>query len=143
MPVSTDSFAPPWLQKLSAFFANHAWLSLFTMLLLLGLAGGLAKYTARFVPPSGAAFSAATGARSLGGATAGAACGQVLVLLEGGATVKQVSQLLQSVDAVVVYGPNENGAFELRVPAVDARRIAQALETSPAVRLASVQSDCL
>lgn len=113
------------------------------MLLLLGLAGGLGKYTARLAPHSVTASSATTGTRSMGGVTTGAACGQVLVLLEGAATVKQVSQLLQSVDAVVVYGPNENGAFELRVPAVDARRIAQALETSPAVRLASVQPDCL
>ena len=65
------------------------------------------------------------------------------MLLEGEATVKQVSQLLQSVDAGVVYGPNENGAVELRVATVDARRIAQALQASSVVRLASVQSDCL
>ncbi len=138
MPASTAPSAPQGLHKLSAFFASHAWLSLFTVLLLLGLVGGLAKYTARLAPAS---TSAAPGTRSLGAPAT--SCGQVLVLWEGAATLKQAAQLLQSVDAVVVYGPNENGAFELRVPRNDARRIAQALETSPAVRMASVQSGCL
>jgi hypothetical protein len=140
MPDPTDKPAPLSLHALSAFFASHAWLSLFTMLMLLGLAGGLGKYTARLAPA--ASTSATAGTRSLGGA-ATPTCGQVLVLWDGAATLKQATQVLQSVDAVVVYGPNENGAFELRVPRDEARRIAQALETSPAVRMASVQPACL
>ena len=128
-----------WLGHLSAFFSNNAWLSLFTLLLLLGLVGGLWHFTDQLQPP---ATGKALLSRNLGAVPSTASCGQVLAIFRPEATLRQISGLLQSVDAVLVYGPDENGAFELRVPPRLARATAQALEKSPITHVASARPEC-
>ena len=137
--TSTPPASLGWLGHLGAFFSNNAWLSLFTLLLLLGLVGGLWHFTDRLQPP---ATGKAPLSRSLGAVPSTAPCGQVLAIFRPEATLRQISGLLQSVDAVLVYGPDENGAFELKVPARLARATAQALEKSPITHVASARQEC-
>lgn len=148
LPPSAQSkvSANPVLVWLSAVFSDRAWLTLFTLLVLMGLVGGLFKLTngmalnKRANAPSTAAGPVET--RSFGSASQNASCGQVLVFFSGSATLQQVSSLLRSVDAVLSYGPNENGAFELRTSAALAADVARALELSPLVTLATAQPRC-
>ena len=146
LPASPPAIPGSALKQLGAFFSDNAWLSLFTLLLLLGLVGGLYHYSAKLVTSSLALVTSSGGTtetRSIGSSAHMGQCGQVLAIFRREATLQQLTGLMQGVDAVVVYGPNENSAFELRVNAERARAVAQALETSPLVSVASVQAECL
>ena len=136
------------LSWLSAIFSSRAWLSLFTLLILAGLLGGLIKLTAdqsSKVKTSGSGLTQSgepAKTRSFGSAIQNASCGQILVTFNSTATLQQVASMLRTLDAVISYGPNENGAFELRVSPGLAADVARALETSPIVTLATPQPQC-
>jgi hypothetical protein len=132
---------------IGAFFSRHAWLSLFTLLVLMGLVGGLFKLGGSMPKGSAAAPTPVQAGqpsqtRSFGAATQNTSCGQVLASFSASATVQQITGLLRSLDTVISYGPNENGAFELRTSPALAAQVALALETSPLVTLATAQPQC-
>ena len=151
-PVAEDTSLAPHalsthphaLDSLGAFFSDNAWLSLFTLLLLFGLTGGLFRYVASmhpvgFVVASGDASTLTRGVQMAGPTHR---CGPVLAIFKRDITVRQVSDVLQTLDAVIIYGPDENGAFELQVSARRAREVAEALEKSSLVSAASARPEC-
>ncbi len=136
------------LSWLSAIFSSRSWLSLFTLLVFAGLFSGLIKLTVNQTAndkesrpaPSQTGQPAVT--RSFGSAIQNASCGQILATFSSTATLQQIARLLSNLNTVISYGPNENGAFELRTSTALAVDVARALETSPIVTLAAVQPQC-
>ncbi|MDB5894778.1 MAG: hypothetical protein JWQ88_2309 [Rhodoferax sp.] len=129
--------------RIRRFFSDEAWLSLFTLLVLLGLVVGLQQFAKKVATPT----LAPPGERKGRGIDAGAsaapdACGQIVVQLAEAGTLRQLVALLRQFDATVIYGPDENGAFALRASdvggAVDAaaagrRRDARAVAIATAM----------
>ncbi len=119
-----------------------------TLLIFLGLVVALApagwRYASLQVKSGNAANATSNDARSLGTGNAPARCNQIMVIFAGTATVARVSALLEQLDTTIAFGPNENGAFELSMPATSAAGVAEALNrASDAVVSASLQRRCL
>ncbi len=125
---------PTWLRTLlhraGLFFSQSAWLSLFTLLMLMGLVFGLAGYVAKVKTPRAPASGPASAPRGLDGAVDARTCGEVLVIFAQASTLAQTSGLLRSLDAVLVYGPDENDSWTLRVRPESAAAVVTALRQS-------------
>jgi hypothetical protein len=138
----------PQMGRVTTFFASQATLCLFTLLTFLGLAVALApvgwRYASLQLKSNNESNATANDARSLGTNTAPARCNQIVVIFNATATVARVSALLEQLDTTIAFGPNENGAFELAMPATSAAGVAEALNrASDAVVSASLQRRCL
>lgn len=143
---TTEPNLPPShsrLDRLSRLFASQSVLSLVTLLVLLGLAIGLVPVAWTYAHLS---LSAPTLTGTKGYSSDGMAipqCSRVTAAFNSSATFGQISALLQSVDASIAYGPNENGAFEIAVQPGEAPVIAPALlRAAPLVLVASVGKNC-
>ena len=152
--VSTESssllrgVSRPQIGRVTTFFASPAALCLFTLLVFLGLVVALAPVDCRYASlqfKSGSGSNAAANdARSLGTGNAPARCNQIVVNFACTATVARVAALLEQLDTTIAFGPNENGVFELSMPATSAAGVAEALNcASDAVVGASLQRRCL
>lgn len=136
-----------WLLGIvGSFFSSHAWLSLFTLLVMLGLVLGLtnvSKKIAQNSPERSTVLAGTTGTRSLSAFVAPVAnCGQILVFFRSESTMSQATSALQQVDAFIVFGPNENQAYEVRVDTTDLVGVQKVLEGSPAVAMTSLNLTC-
>ena len=106
------------LGRIGHFFSEEAWLSLFTLLLLLGLVFGLQHFAQKIASKPVTVAAERKGRGIDAGAPAALdGCGQIVVQLSEAGTLRQLAALLRQFDATVVYGPDENGAFALRAGA--------------------------
>ena len=129
-----------------SFFSSHSWLSLFTLLVMLGLVLGLTNVSWKISQNTAASSTVpagVTGTRSAGAFVAPSAnCGQVLVFFRPDSAMSQVTSVLQQVDAFIVFGPNENQAYEIHVDTADLVGVQKALEGSSAVAMTSLNLNC-
>lgn len=145
------------LARIGPLFSSHAWLTLFTLLMLMGLFSGLLRVSLNIAAGSSQTKTAASigiGTRSwnisgdegLAAETAsfpvGNTCGQLMVVFKPESTARQIIGVLQRIDSFVVFGPNENHAFELRVGSADTKVTQKFLEESSAVMSASPNPRC-
>lgn len=133
---------------LGSFFASQATLCLVTLLIFLGLVVALApagwRYAILQLKSRSGPSAVIEDARSLGISSAPARCNQIVVIFNASTTVARVSTLLEQLDTTIAFGPNENGAFELSIPAPSAAGVAEALNrASDAVVSASLQRRCV
>jgi hypothetical protein len=133
--------------KIGQFFSSHARLSLFVLMLFAGLVVALAPIAWTYWPVS-KPVSAGAGSATRGGALNAkgndARCNQILVSFVSTATVAQISKLLESLNATIGFGPNENGIYELRVASNTALAVVQALNRAEElVVVAEVRESCL
>lgn len=148
LPMSLRKGLLPQVSRITTFFASQATLCLFTLLVFLGLVIALApagwRYASLQLKPGGGSNVATSDTRSLGTGNAPARCNQIVVIFNATATVSRVSALLEQLDTTIAFGPDENGAFELSMPATSAAGVAEALNrASDAVVSASLQRRCL
>lgn len=131
---------------LSDFFANNAWLSLFTLLIFGGVALGLGRAWT-FKPVLSSASSSSVkepGARGIDAPSTGAvSCAQLAVHFQSNASLRELGRLLRGLDAAIVFGPDENGAYRLRVAPKVVGASMKALESSPLVTSAEILAGCL
>jgi len=106
-----------YLLKCSSRFSQHAWLSLLTILLLMGSALGL-----WWAHPS-----SATGAEKTRSAVGASLCSHASLALHPQTTVEQLKRMLKAEDALIQYGPDEFGEFQLRFGATEPSAAAQRL----------------
>jgi len=129
-----------------SFFSSHAWLSLFTLLVMLGLVLGLTNVSRKIsqnTAASSTVLASVTGTRSAGAFVAPTAnCGQILVFFRPDSAMSQVTNVLQQVDAFIAFGPNENQAYEIHVDTADLVGVQKALEQSSAVAMTSLNLNC-
>src|ERR1035437_1910207 len=147
------------LALLGSLFSSHAWLTLFTLLVLMGLFMGLTKAGLRIAKSSlSTSATASKGGESrswsitgddntkLDALTSGASdvntCGQFLIAFRPDATISQISKTLQSADSFVVFGPNENLAFEVHVGSEKTKVAQKIFEESSAVASANPNPRC-
>ena len=132
------------VQALSFFFANHAWLSLFTLLIFGGVAVGLSRAWSHKpdLQPPAASSSKEPGTRGVDAVATTAFCAQLVVHLQGAASVRELGQLLRSLNSTIVFGPDENGAYRLRMEPNDVDANRSALELSAAVLSTEVLARC-
>jgi hypothetical protein len=136
-----------FLTSIGVLFSSHAWLSLFTLLVLMGLFMGLSKVSLQISNPK---------VESVGATTAGSnsrswddtdtrrsgLCGQLLLVMRPQATVGQLNAVLQEFDSFVVFGPNENLAYEVHIGSKDRQMARKVFEESAVVADASPNSRC-
>lgn len=91
------------LLQCSRGFSQHAWLSLLTILLLLGAFLGL-----WYAHPS---TQTTDSTRSGGGQ---ALCSHASLGLQPSASVAELTGMLKAEDARIIYGPDEFGEYQLR-----------------------------
>ena len=130
---------------LSDFFANNAWLSLFTLLIFGGAAIGLGRaWTFKPDKPSmGSSSVKEPGARGVDPPSTGAvSCAQLAVHFQSNASMRDLGRLLRGVDATIVFGPDENGAYRLRVEPTAVEASVRTLESSPMVISAEMLAGC-
>jgi len=146
------------LALLGAVFSSHAWLTLFTLLVLMGLSIGLTRAGLRIATNSAstnAVVSKGAESRSWGitsddsdlavatpGRSDASACGQFLVVFRPESSASQVIKALQLTDSFVVFGPDENLAFEVRVGVNQAKTAQRVLEESHVVASAKPNPSC-
>lgn len=141
------SVQSPYLGMMSNFFASQAMLSMFTLLVLLGLVIALApagwRYASLQFRPVTGQYATTSDSRSLGTNNVPARCSQIMVIFNSTSNVGRISALLEQLDTTIAFGPNENGAFELSTTSASASRVAEALNrASDAVISASLQRRC-
>ena len=127
------------LEWLGHFFASHAMLCLVTLMLLFGLVLALAPiaWTYANLPAAGAGKNV-VGSKGAGGfGAAGAECSRVVVSFQSAAPIAQIANFLSNLDASITHGPDENGAFELTVPAGESVAVAAALLRADALVVAA------
>ncbi len=132
----------------TTFFASQATLCLFTLLVFLGLVVALApagwRYANLQLNSEKSTNVLSSDSRSLGGLNTPARCNQILVIFNASASVGRISALLEQLDTTIAFGPNENSAFELSMPASSAAGVMDALNRrSDLVVSASLQRRCL
>lgn len=137
-----------FLTKVGQFFSSQAWLSLFILMLFTGLVAALAPIAWTYGRPAvGSTAAPGTSATKGGAANAGSSsgrCNQVLVSFVSTATIAQIAQLLEGLDASIAFGPNENSSYELAVSASTAAAVVQALNRAEAlVVVATLRERCL
>lgn len=133
------------IERCGALFEKRSLLVLFTLMLLSGLALGLVPVAyvylmkrVQTLEPIGPALA------SRGGMTSAIAgrCNQVLIRFASSAPIGSVGRLMDQVDASIVFGPDQDGAFELSVPAERVDAIVFNLNASDLVVVASRQPSC-
>ena len=131
------------LSKIGNFFSSRAWLSLFTLLIFLGLFVGLSRVLATIAAPRPTASASGKDAtRSGPKIEQRVACGALVVFFKPNATISQINDLLQRVDGTIIYGPNENEAYEIRLLTSNVVSIKNVVESSTAVSLVTVNPQC-
>lgn len=152
VPVGNQP-APGLLLGIGHFFASQAYLSLITLLVFSGLLVALAPVGLGYLRMQGRTGDVVGQAttRSLGTGDLGARnvntferCSPIEVYFTDKALMSQVAALLESLDAVIAYGPTENGSFEIFVAPDKAPAVAAALNKAGDVVLkASTRQRCL
>ncbi|HDR9482150.1 hypothetical protein BLA13014_08188 [Burkholderia aenigmatica] len=128
-PAAAFAAAAEWLGSRSAFVLM---LLLLEAGLLLGVAQVAADLRAQRAPQAGATRGAA-----------GAVCADAAVTFRRTATERDMTLLLVQYGATIVYGPDENGAYEVRVAPGDARAATlQALRDAPIVADLGLSAAC-
>ena len=140
--------APGLLLDVGHFFASQAYLSLITLLVFSGLLVALAPVGLGYLRTQGRTGDVVGQAttRSLGARDVDtlARCSPIEVYFTDKAMVTQVAVLLESLDAVIAYGPTENGSFEISVAHENAPAVAAALnKASDVVLKASTRQRCM
>ena len=152
-----------WMRRslalLGSLFSSHAWLTLFTLLVLMGLVMGLTKAGLRIAissPATSAMVSKGGESRSwsiagddntkleaqISGAPNVNTCGQFLIAFRPDATIGQITKTLQLADSFVVFGPNENLAFEVHVGSEKTKVAQKIFEESSTVASANPNPRC-
>jgi hypothetical protein len=147
-PVQKSKASNGLAAKVGQFFSDQAKLSLFVLMLLAGLVIGLTPIAWTYGHSYTAAASTGSSSPTKGGAPNQAGgnnrCNQILVSFASTATIAQIADLLQKLDANIAFGPNENGAYELAVVADSAVAVVAALNRAEAlVVVASLRERCL
>lgn len=127
------------LKRVEDFFANKAYFTLFVLMIMLA---GLASFGVPFIKSGGAPFTTATGGtRSADGS--GRLCGQFEVVFTSSAKISDIEALLKTTGLFIVFGPNENGAYELRYSRGSTGIYMQALEQSSLIARFDLVPQCL
>ena len=140
--------APGLLLGIGHFFASQPYLSLITLLVFSGLLVALAPVGLGYLRTQGRAGDvvgqATTRSLGAGNVNSFARCSPIEVYFTDKALMSQVDALLESLDAVIAYGPTENGSFEISVAPENAPAVAAALNKAGDVVLkASTRQRCL
>ena len=136
------------LTKIGQFFSSQARLSLFVLMLFTGLVAALAPIAWTYGRPVVSSAAVSESSATKGGATStgnsNCHCNQVVVSFVSTATISQITQLLESLDVSIAFGPNENSSYELAVSANTADAVVQALNRAEALVVVATMSDpCL
>ncbi|MBO9538882.1 hypothetical protein [Herbaspirillum sp.] len=121
-----DFFSSSRPQPPGSFFSSQAMLCVVALAALLGLLATLAYW---YRPETG-------GGRA-------AACNPILVTFAEDAPLGKLNGLLARLDTGIAFGPDQNGAFELRPAGGNAGAVVDALNREPDVVLvASLREAC-
>ena len=133
------------VNRIGQFFADRALLSLVTLMVFSGLLLALVPVAwtyakmAQTARPSANEGTKGAGARPLDASS----CDRLVVSFTSAAPIGQITALLSSMNASIAYGPDENSAFEVSVPAGEAAATASALSRAEAIVLsASPRAGC-
>lgn len=141
-----NSFLQRLANTTAQFFSSRAKLSLVVLLLLCGLVIGLGPISYGFYTSQKNLQPPASGGTRSGASESAQSnrCNQVILTFSRGATVDQISVLLERLESSIVFGPNENGSFELLVPFNKANEVVDALNRADEiVVVASKRNRCL
>ena len=134
-------------RALSDFFSSQAMLCLITLMVFIGLVIALAPVGLSYLKQSASTsggVGANTGATRGAGIRAAVPCNPVLVTFTDEVPLGKLNRLLNSLDASIAFGPNENGAFELALPVAGVAAAVEALNRMPeVVVVASLRVQCL
>lgn len=112
---------------LAAFLSDRSAFVLMLLLLEAGLLLGFAQAVHDL-------RAAGAGAGTLTRGAAAASCADAAVVFQRDATERDISLLLTQYGASIVYGPDENGAYLIRVAQADLKPVAlQSLRDAPIV----------
>lgn len=124
-----------WINVAGEVFGKRAYLIATTMMLLAGLVIALLPIAYGYLRTPGQVTSTS---QSRGGEGAAATpCDRVLVSFSRAATMAQVGALLDRLGASILYGPNENGAYEVRVRPESVEAVISTLEKEEGVVIAA------
>ncbi|WP_156966865.1 hypothetical protein [Paraburkholderia ferrariae] len=122
--------------RTAAFLSDRSAFVLMLLLLEAGLVLG-------FVQAAHDLHAAGAGAPALTRGAAAASCADAAVVFQRNATEQDISLLLTQYGASIVYGPDENGAYLVRVGAADFKAVAlQGLHDAPAVADMHIERIC-
>jgi hypothetical protein len=128
-----------FLKVVEDFFANKAYFTLFILMVMLA---GLASFGVPFIKSGGAPLANASGG-TRSSAAAGRLCGQFEVVFSSSAKFSDVEAFLKTTGLSIVFGPNENGAYELRYSRGSTGIYVQALEQSSLISRFDLAAQCL
>jgi hypothetical protein len=127
------------LKFIEDFFANKAYFTLFILMVMLA---GLASFGVPFIK-AGGTYSQPFSAGTRSATAPGRLCGQFEVVFSGNAKISDIEAFFKTTGLIIVFGPNENGAYELRYSRGSAGIYVQALEQSSLVARFDLVPQCL